>query len=31
MNCLVLAPQRLGIREVAVRVGEEWEATGSVY
>jgi len=28
MNCLVLAPQRLGIREVALRVGEEWEAMG---
>jgi glycosyltransferase involved in cell wall biosynthesis len=28
MNCLILAPQRLGIREVALRVGEEWEAMG---
>lgn len=28
MKCLVLAPQRLGIREVARRVGEEWEALG---
>lgn len=28
MNCLVLAPQRYGIREVALRVGEEWESLG---
>ena len=26
MEILVLAPQRLGIREVAERVGSEWEA-----
>lgn len=28
MKCLVLAPQRYGIREVAQRVGQEWEAMG---
>ena len=28
MKILVLAPQRLGIREVAKRVGSEWEAMG---
>jgi len=28
MNCLILAPQRLGIREVALRVGSEWEEMG---
>lgn len=28
MNCLVLTPHRYGIREVAERVGQEWEQTG---
>ena len=28
MNGLVLAPQRYGIREVALRVGQEWESLG---
>jgi glycosyltransferase involved in cell wall biosynthesis len=28
MKILILAPQRLGIREVAKRVGQEWEAMG---
>jgi glycosyltransferase involved in cell wall biosynthesis len=28
MKSLILAPQRLGIREVALRVGAEWEAMG---
>ena len=28
MDCLVLAPQRYGIREVALRVGSEWEELG---
>jgi len=28
MKCLVLAPHKFGIREVAQRVGEEWEAMG---
>ena len=28
MRCLVLAPQRYGIREVAKRVGQEWESMG---
>jgi glycosyltransferase involved in cell wall biosynthesis len=28
VNCLVLAPQKYGIREVAQRVGSEWEAMG---
>jgi hypothetical protein len=28
MNCLVVTPHRLGIREMAERVGKEWEAMG---
>jgi glycosyltransferase involved in cell wall biosynthesis len=28
MNCLVVTPHRLGIREMAERVGEEWEQMG---
>lgn len=28
MNCLVVTPHRLGIREMAERVGEEWAAMG---
>lgn len=28
MRCLVVTPHRLGIREVAERVGQEWEASG---
>jgi glycosyltransferase involved in cell wall biosynthesis len=28
MNCLIVTPHRLGIREMAERVGEEWEAMG---
>lgn len=28
MHCLVLTPHRLGIREMAERVGEEWEQMG---
>lgn len=28
MDCLILAPQRYGIREVALRVGDEWEQSG---
>jgi hypothetical protein len=28
MECLVLAPQRYGIREVATRIGREWEDMG---
>jgi len=28
MNCLVVTPHRLGIREVAERVGEEWGTMG---
>jgi glycosyltransferase involved in cell wall biosynthesis len=28
MNCLVLTPHRYGIKEVAERVGREWEAQG---
>lgn len=28
MNCLVLTPHRLGIKEVAERVGTEWEQMG---
>ncbi|QLD87080.1 glycosyltransferase family 4 protein [Natronomonas halophila] len=28
MKCLVLAPQRFGIREVAERIGQEWEEMG---
>lgn len=28
MNCLVVTPHRLGIREMAERIGSEWEAMG---
>jgi glycosyltransferase involved in cell wall biosynthesis len=28
MDCLVVTPHRLGIREVAERIGQEWEAMG---